>query len=54
MGLVIYIDENLLDQLDYIETEEYFSRKSMVGKYWIMTDKGLKEYQKNTVETDKK
>jgi phage shock protein PspC (stress-responsive transcriptional regulator) len=53
-GAVIYIDENLLDQLDYIETEEYFSRKSMVGKYWIMTDKGLKEYQKNTVETDKK
>ncbi|OFX85316.1 MAG: hypothetical protein A2W99_14880 [Bacteroidetes bacterium GWF2_33_16] len=43
-GAVIYIDETLLDQLDYIETDEYYSRKSMIGKYWIMTEKGLVEY----------
>jgi len=44
----------MLDQLDYIETEEYFSRKSMVGKYWIMTDKGLVEYNEIAAKTDKK
>jgi len=41
---IIYIDKSLLEQLDYIETEEYWSKRNMVDKYWIMTEKGLTEY----------
>ena len=43
-GCIIYIDESIVDQLDYIDTKEYYSRRDMVNKYWIMTDEGLEKY----------
>lgn len=53
-GTILYIDEAMVEQLDDIETEEYYSNKELAGKYWIMTDKGLQEYKINTTAIDKK
>ncbi len=53
-GTILYIDKDMVEQLDYIETEEYYSSKELAGKYWIMTDKGLQEHKINISTPDKK
>jgi phage shock protein PspC (stress-responsive transcriptional regulator) len=51
---IIFISENMVEQLDYIETTEYMPNRDLGGKYWIMTEKGLTEYKINTIGSDKK
>ncbi len=43
---ILYIDESLEEQLDYIKTEKYYRNDEMVNRYWIMTDEGLEKYYK--------
>lgn len=53
-GTILHIDKEMVDQLDYVETEEYYSRRELAGKYWIMTSKGLIEYKFDNKVKDKK
>ena len=46
VGYIVYLDESLIEQLDYINKEEYFPTHEMGNKYWMMTEDGLAEYKK--------
>jgi len=48
-GYIIYIDENLEEQLDYIEREDYYRKSETVGRYWIMTKDGLEKYDQQII-----
>jgi len=43
-GYILYLDESLERQLDYIKKEKYYRHDEMINKYWIMTDEGLEKY----------
>ncbi|MDY6799984.1 MAG: PspC domain-containing protein [Bacteroidota bacterium] len=44
-GYILYLDDSLEEQVDYITKEEYYRTDEMVNKYWMMTDDGLAKYQ---------
>ena len=43
---ILYLDESIEEQLDYIKKEKYYRNDELVNKYWIMTDEGLEKYYK--------
>jgi len=43
-GYILYLDESIEEQLDYIKTDDYYRKDQMVNKYWEMTDYGLERY----------
>ncbi|NOQ27093.1 MAG: PspC domain-containing protein [Bacteroidales bacterium] len=45
-GYILYLDESIEEQLDYIKREKYYRNEEMVNKYWIMTEDGLEKYHK--------
>ena len=47
---ILYLDESIEEQLDYIKKEKYYRNDEMVNKYWIMTDEGLEKYYKVTYD----
>lgn len=47
---ILYLDESIEEQLDYIKKEKYYRVDEMVNKYWIMTDEGLEKYYKVTYD----
>jgi len=49
---ILYLDESIEEQLDYIKREKYYRNDEMVNKYWIMTDEGLEKYYKVTYNDD--
>lgn len=49
-GYIIYLDESIEEQLDYIDKDRYFRNDEMVNKYWKMTDDGLEKYYKVTYD----
>jgi phage shock protein PspC (stress-responsive transcriptional regulator) len=49
-GFILYIDESIEEQLDYISLDRYYDHDEMVNKFWIMTDEGLEKYDKATYE----
>ena len=49
-GYILYLDESIEEQLDYIKKEKYYRNDEMVNKYWIMTDEGLEKYYKVTYD----
>lgn len=51
-GYIIYIDESLEDQLDYIKRERYYRNDEMVNRYWEMTEDGLEKYYKVTYDDE--
>ena len=51
-GFILYLDETIEKQLDYIQKEKYYRTDEMVGKYWIMTDEGLERYYKVTYDNE--
>ena len=52
-GYILYLDESLEHQLDYIKKDKYYRTDEMVDKYWIMTDEGLGKYHKVTYDDEK-
>ncbi|MEA2105935.1 MAG: PspC domain-containing protein [Bacteroidota bacterium] len=40
-GSILYLDESLEEQLDYIMKDKYYRTEEMVNHYWMMTDDGL-------------
>lgn len=46
-GFILFLDESLEDQLDYIDREKYYRTDQMLNKYWEMTDDGLERYYKD-------
>ncbi len=51
-GYILYLDESLEEQLDYIKKEKYYRTDEMLNNYWLMTDNGLAKYQAKS-EIDK-
>ncbi|MBU8893006.1 MAG: PspC domain-containing protein [Bacteroidales bacterium] len=51
-GYILYLDESIEEQLDYIKKERYYRNDKMVNKYWIMTDEGLEKYYKVTYDDE--
>lgn len=49
-GYILYIDESIEEQLDYISMDKYYDHDEMLNKYWIMTDEGLEKHYKVTYE----
>lgn len=49
-GYILYLDESIEDQLDYIKKEKYYRNDELVNKYWIMTGEGLEKYYKSTFD----
>lgn len=49
-GYILYLDESIEKQLDYINKEKYYRNDEMVNKYWIMTEDGLEKYYKVTYD----
>ncbi len=49
---ILYLDESLKKQLDYVEKKRYYRTEEMVGKKWIMTDEGLEKYYKVTYDDE--
>ena len=49
---ILYLDESLEKQLDYIQKDRYYSIDDMVGRKWIMTDEGLDKYYKVTYDDE--
>lgn len=49
---IIFLDESIEEQLDYIKKEKYYRNDEMVNKYWIMTDEGLEKYYKVTYDDE--
>ena len=49
-GYILYFDESIEEQLDYISLDKYYDHDEMLNKYWIMTDEGLEKYYKVTYE----
>ncbi|MDA3953475.1 MAG: PspC domain-containing protein [Bacteroidales bacterium] len=47
-GYILYLDESIEEQLDYIKFEDYYRHDEMVNKYWIMKEDGLEKYDKAT------
>jgi len=45
-GYILYLDESLERQLDYIKKEKYYRSDEMVNKFWIMTEEGLANHKK--------
>ncbi|MFO7843950.1 MAG: hypothetical protein R6V16_09085, partial [Bacteroidales bacterium] len=43
-GYILYLDESLEEQLDYIKKKKYYRTEEMINKYWVMTDEGLANY----------
>ena len=43
-GFILYIDESLEEQLDYIKKRNYVRIDEMVNHYWIMTEEGLTKF----------
>jgi len=41
-GSILYLDESLEEQLDYVMKDKYYPTEEMVNHYWKMTDDGLK------------
>jgi hypothetical protein len=51
-GHILYLDESIEEQLDYIKKENYYRNDQMVNKYWIMTEDGLEKYKKRNFNED--
>ncbi len=51
-GYILYLDDSVEEQLDYIQKEKYYRHDEMVGKYWIMTNEGLEKYYKVTYDDE--
>ena len=51
-GYILYLDESIEEQLDYIKKEKYYRNDEMTNKYWIMTDEGLEKYYKVTYDDE--
>ena len=51
-GYILYLDESIEEQLDYIKKEKYYRNDEMTNKYWIMTDEGLEKYYKVTYDNE--
>lgn len=47
---ILFFDESIEEQLDYIKKEKYYRNDEMLNKYWIMTDEGLEKYYKVTYD----
>jgi phage shock protein PspC (stress-responsive transcriptional regulator) len=48
-GYILYLDESIEEQLDYIKKEDYYRNDEMINKYWKMTEDGLeRHYKKNS------
>lgn len=45
-GFILYLDESIEEQLDYISMKKYYDHDEMMNKYWIMTEDGFEKYQK--------
>ena len=43
-GYILYLDESLEEQLNYIKKKKYYRTEEMINNYWIMTDEGLSNY----------
>lgn len=51
-GYILYLDESIEEQLDYMKRRRYYKPEEMVNKYWIMTDEGLERYYKVTYDDE--
>jgi phage shock protein PspC (stress-responsive transcriptional regulator) len=49
-GYILYLDESIEEQLDYIKRKDYYRNDEMMNKYWIMQEEGLERYYKVTYD----